>query len=463
MPLMRGTGAISAYPLLNTRFQPRRNVSFKLTLNFNTTKLVLKNTDPKPKIMALVDYSDSDPDASDADAETKPTPAQKPTTSKSSFQKLTDSSTGKIRVSLPTPVAQEDREERPAKRTKIGSGAFCGFNSLLPPPKKTGLAAALPAPKGLGRGASSSSTSASAAVRKPLSLKTGAAPAFSRSTRGYNEDGNYDDMGTPTGGSGGGMSLPTPKAASQPVAQGKPAAEVKMVGLGKPMQFKPLSVGRKVVKKRKKTVDELRPAEVERSKVQQSNGAQEQAVPERPKPKTSLFSVRGDEEEDAAVPTKANGAYQPMIYGAQTVKEEYRIEDPPYASSHDPSYSPPPYQQQQQQHSQPSSNNTNSLDSIAADLNLTAAERRQLFGRNHNQNLSAQKVINFNMDMEYQHNEEVRAGGETVTHNPVRAIAPGKHSLKQLVSQVQNQKDALEESFQKGYANRDSARGRYGW
>jgi hypothetical protein len=48
-------------------------------------------------------------------------------------------------------------------------------------------------------------------------------------------------------------------------------------------------------------------------------------------------------------------------------------------------------------------------------------------------------------------------------HNPVRSIAPGKHSLKQLVNAAQSQKDALAESFAKGYQNRKEAGSKYGW
>ena len=106
-----------------------------------------------------------------------------------------------------------------------------------------------------------------------------------------------------------------------------------------------------------------------------------------------------------------------------------------------------------------------SLDDIAGDLNLSAAERRQLFGRQKagRGGQSALNVINFNTDKEYLHNEELRAAGEQVALNPVRAIAPGKHSLKQLVNAAVQQKDALEESFAKGKSNRQEASSRYGW
>lgn len=105
-----------------------------------------------------------------------------------------------------------------------------------------------------------------------------------------------------------------------------------------------------------------------------------------------------------------------------------------------------------------------SLNDIASDLNLSAADRRQLFGRQKGGAVpQATKIINFNTDEEYRHNEELRAAGEQVVHNPVRAIAPGKHSLKQLVNAAANQKEALEESFAKGKSNRAEASSRYGW
>ena len=421
--------------------------------------------------MGLVDYSDSDSDGSDT--EVRPTPKPVAINKKPAFQKLTSSSTGKIQVSLPTQSATDSSDERPIKRTKIGPGAFSGFNSFLPPPKKTGGAGlSLPAPKAANESGSATEKAAPAAKRAPIKLK-GAGPAFSRS-RGdeYDEEGNYDDMGAPAANNGGGMamSLPPPKAAPQPALQGKPAEEVKMVGLGKPMQFKPLSVGRKVVKKKKKTVDELRPAEVEKPKVQAQVQVVEHQPAVPPKPKGSLFSVPCDDEEDEPVAAATSGKYEPMIYGAHTDRGEQNSAtdetntymdtyDPSsYASAHQTSYT----------HNQvpaPPAGATSSLSDIASDLHLSASERRQLFGRSGRDGSQRQaaNVKNFNMDAEYAHNEEVRASGETVSHNPVRAIAPGKHSLQQLVSQVQNQKEALEESFAKGYANRREASSRYGW
>ena len=412
--------------------------------------------------MGLVDYSDSDSEGSDT--EVKPTPKPAAINKKPAFQKLTSSSTGKIQVSLPTSATNDDSDSRPAKRTKIGAGAFSGFNSFLPPPKKTGAASlSLPAPKATNGGASENAVPV--VKRVPITLK-GAGPAFSRS-RGdeYDEERSYDDMGASITTNGGGvsMSLPPPKGAPQPVAQGKPAEEVKMVGLGKPMQFKPLSVGRKVVKKKKKTVDELRPAEVEKPKGQAPILEAQPAAPL--KPQGRLFSVPGDDEDDEPVAAATtSGKYEPMIYGAHMEQEQdgTSAHEYPHIDTYDPTSYASAHQTSYTQSQVPAQTTTSSLSDIASDLHLSASERRQLFGRNGSQRQAA-NVKNFNMDAEYRHNEEVRASGETVTHNPVRAIAPGKHSLQQLVSQVQNQKEALEESFQKGYANRREASSRYGW
>ncbi|KAM4055305.1 mitotic checkpoint regulator, MAD2B-interacting domain-containing protein [Hirsutella rhossiliensis] len=93
---------------------------------------------------------------------------------------------------------------------------------------------------------------------------------------------------------------------------------------------------------------------------------------------------------------------------------------------------------------------------------LSAAARRQLFGRDGGPR-AAKHVINFNTDQEYQHNETVRAAGEQQIHQPVRALQGGKHSLRQLVQNVHNQREALEDSFAKGKSNRKEASSRYGW
>lgn len=110
-----------------------------------------------------------------------------------------------------------------------------------------------------------------------------------------------------------------------------------------------------------------------------------------------------------------------------------------------------------------SSSNPESLDTVADDLNLSAAARRELFGRDGS-GFAVKKVVNFNMDKEYQYNESVRAAGDQQAHRAVRSIqGGGKHSLKQLVQNVQNQREALEDSFATAKSNKKATSSKYGW
>ncbi|KAK1849576.1 hypothetical protein CCHR01_07784 [Colletotrichum chrysophilum] len=383
--------------------------------------------------MGLVDYSESS--GSENEAPPQPTvakPAAAGTTAKKPFQKVVDrSNPGKIVVNLPSAKPDEptaSNDEPPAKRARTaGGGRFSGFNSFLPPPKNAAKAA--PA----------QSSSSSSSSRPVFQLKTGAEPGFSRD-RG-------DGAGSPDGG---GLNLPAPKAAAQPsIPQGmKPEEEVKLVG--KPMMFRPLSVARKP---KKKTPSSVTPtaSKTEPAKAPEQASKEVSAPAPAPAPKkVSLFSI--EPEETPTDPTPAfsgGGAYEPLFETQQDESNGYAD----YASQMNyplPSTAP---------------TNSNSLDNIADDLNLSAAARRELFGRQKggaNQQ-TASRVINFNTDEEYKHNEELRAAGQQQIHNPVRSIAPGKHSLRQLVNQVQTQREALEESFAKGKSNRKEASSRYGW
>lgn len=284
-----------------------------------------------------------------------------------------------------------------------------------------------------------------------INLKTSSEAAFSRedtSAGGYGDTG--DDGLTNSNGSGGlGLNLPPPKAApaqsSIPERQ-KPADEVKLVG--KPMIFKPLSVSRKPAKK-----NGARAPVAPKSAV--PSGASTQAVaapPVAPPPKkqVSLFSFETDEAPTEAV-TKEYTEYEP---------EFTRYDNSAYAEA----------QEQYANYTQPLASSyadPNSLDAIADDMNLDPAARRELFGRGGvgSSKATAKSVINFNLDKEYQHNEELRASGalDQQKHNPLRAIKPGKHSLQQLVNQVQSQKDALEENFAKNRSAQKQASSRYGW
>ncbi|KAH8672112.1 mitotic checkpoint regulator, MAD2B-interacting-domain-containing protein [Tricladium varicosporioides] len=391
--------------------------------------------------MGLVDYSDSD--ASDVE-EVKTTSAAS-TTSKPTFQKVVDrSNPGKIKVSLPQTSLKDETTtvEPPTKRVKTGRGAFSGFNSFLPAPKRTGqntnatLGGGNVARNGLGAG---------------VNLKTGATPGFSREAEPERE--YIDENDTPEGKeTGNGLDLPPPKA--QPAVDSK-TGEVKLVG--KPLMFRPLSVARKPMKKKVASIASGITSTSTPSTPSTPAPAVQKATP---KAKVSLFSLSEEPTNIFATPKTAE--YEPMMdtpedvsqsdsydpYGLEPTYEEYT---PNTSHIAPPAVPTPPVSQ--------------SLDYIAGDLNLSAAERRQLFGRQKGGRglQSATKVINFNTDQEYLHNEELRAAGEQVVHNPVRSIAPGKHSLKQLVNAAQSQKEALEESFAKGKSNRAEASSRYGW
>ena len=398
--------------------------------------------------MGLVDYSDSD--ASDVEE----TPAVKSiaNSSKPSFQKVVDrSNPGKIRVSLPQATLKDDdkSDEPPSKRTKIGGGGLSGFNSFLPAPKRAGQSKNAT----LGGGNAAKKGGLGAGVN----LKTGAAPGFSREPepeRDYGDDYVEDERKEESSNGTTGLGLPPPKAQN---GEQKPAEEVKLVG--KPLMFKPLSVARKPVKKKKATATTTTTTTAPTASPTPPVTPHQTAQKPVPRPKVSLFSIPAKSSNSATPASTAD--YKPMMLQEPEIEEADSQDLQSYSEASYEEYTPntsfaaPP--------AVPTPPISQSLDDIAGDLNLSAAERRQLFGRQKGGMKSATNVINFNTDKEYLHNEELRAAGETVTHNPVRAIAPGKHSLKQLVNAAQTQKDALEESFAKGRNNRKEAGSRYGW
>lgn len=400
--------------------------------------------------MGLVDYSDSE---SDNDSPQTSTPAVATTAAavKKPFQKLVDKTNpGKILVSLPSASAANDAppsEEPAAKRVKTGGSRFGGFSSFLPAPKAVTRLA--PASGGAGK----------AAPKVGINLKTSSEAAFSREAPsiGGNEDDGTDGLAKTNASGSLGLKLPPPKgsAPAQPsIPEGqKPEEEVKLVG--KPMMFKPLSVSRKPGKKNVVNASTV-PKAAALASVPTQNAAVPPAAPPQepkaapPKKKVSLFSIADDD-----TPTVDAASEDDISYGPETtnydsinyeeVQQHYANYTQPLASSDvDP----------------------NSLDSIADDLNLDPVARRELFGRGGGGNkATAKSVINFNLDQEYRHNEELRATGalEQQQHNPLRAIKPGKHSLQQLVNQVQTQRDALEENFAKNRSTQRQASSKYGW
>ena len=354
--------------------------------------------------MALVNYSDSEDSGNEAPVAApaaKPAPSAKP-------KLINRTESKKIKVELPQirpEPGQHDAQEPAPKRART-AGAFSGFNSLLPPPKKPGQNAPKPG----------------------VSLKTSSEAAFSRTPVPI----------LPSGGDGGddlsGLGKP-----ALPVAVEK-EDEPKMVG--KPTRFMPLSVANSKKKKKKPivpkapVVKETAPVAAKQDSLQNVPQREE---PSKPKPKVSLFSFGG---ADTAPPEQANTGYQPEFTNpeATTPAEETT--------------------NQQAQHAPAPSNSNNSLSAIASDLDLTPAQRRQLFGRG---GANAGNIAHFNMDAEYRSNQELAASGETFQHREVKAIAPGKHSLQQLVNNVKSQTDALEDKWAEGRRNRGEGGSKYGF
>ena len=398
--------------------------------------------------MGLVGYSDSE--CSD-DEDVKPQ-SSKPavatgaagSTQKARTEKVV--SGNKIRVNLPgitaTAAATADDadnidNDRPAKRART-SGASSGINSFLPAPKN---------PVKAGGGSSGSpgtgllSRSRGAGLSKGISLKTGATPAFSRdlpepSDSTYEErdtDEQYDEFGVQS----------TSATTSVPLVVEETQVQEAVLAR-KPMMFKPLSVGRKSKKKSSSTVapEQPRATPSDVAKVVPSTVAP-------PNKKSLLFS--SVDHESATVPNAQE--YQPEFTAPEEVDRAYDedLDDQLYSEAFAPTASAVPPQPQ-----------TNDLQSLASTLNLTKEQRRQLFGRDGAGNA---KLASFNLAQEYSSNNALMQdeANQAPLHNPVRAIAPGKHSLQQLLNSAQNQKEALEESFARGKANKAAAGTKYGW
>ncbi|PTB74214.1 hypothetical protein M440DRAFT_67188 [Trichoderma longibrachiatum ATCC 18648] len=395
--------------------------------------------------MGLVDYSDS---GSEAEVDAPIQPVTKAPPKKPAFQKVVDrSNPGKITINLPQVASSHDEgapngDEPPAKRARTGgSGLFSGFNSFLPPPKNAGKAT-LNKPAG-------------GQTRPGINLKTSAERGFSREEHVSSASNGAGDAAPE------GLNLPPPKRPAEPSIPDtmKPAEEVKLVG--KPLMFRPLSVARNTKKKTTKSTatpasaasTSKSPASTQATTSATGTDPEPAAAPAPPPKKTSLFSLHVEEASEPAS-TEGKGTYEPLFetgaatdaYGASGLDE--------YSQHVNTGHMPATVAT--------SSNTTESLDSVADDLNLSAAARRELFGRGGS-GQTAKRLIHFNMDQEYQHNEELRAAGDQQIHNPVRAIHGGKHSLRQLVQNVSNQREALEESFAKGRSNRKEASSRYGW
>ncbi|KAL8732936.1 MAG: hypothetical protein Q9181_003770 [Wetmoreana brouardii] len=405
--------------------------------------------------MGLVDYSESEGSEEEGQQGSSDTHKAASSATKPAFQKVVDrSNPHKIRVNLPKSAKEpkegkEDEDGPLSKKPRVGGGAFSGFNSFLPAPKRPSAVSGGAHDTGSRRGG----------IGSGVSLKTGSAPGFSREPPSESPLDPEKDVQTVDGNGNLERKADTEdimsgKIEGLPNLQGSQVIEKVQAGTkkqGNPMMFKPLSVARKPQKKKANVAN----GDAVLKSKEDRPPAQLRAVP-----KISLFSAEPAENQHSNIISRGNGTYQPMIYGANE-PESQRTEDSqtenPYIEEHTTLDEPSP----------PviTAPGPQSLNSIASDLNLSASAKRQLFGRQKgNSNApSAVNVVNFNTDQEYAANELLRQAGEQVQHNPVRAIAPGKHSLKQLVNAASNQKDALEEQFASGRRNKKEAGNKYGW
>lgn len=408
--------------------------------------------------MNLIAYSDSESD-SEAPA-AAPAPASK--SAPKTFQKVVDrSNPGRIKLNLPgastTTTNKDDIESEapPAKKARIGGGGgLGGFNSMLPAPKKANAKApatsATPGSRGLGKGLGAN-----------VNLRTGAEPAFKREQKleleEYDEQGNVikkepmkkEDFRAM-------FNLPAPK--SEQKASTKPGSPASMpqitadVPAQKPAapRFVPMSVGKG---KKKKPI--ARPVAAPTHESRPTPASVADAQPPK-KPKVSLFGV--SQEADAPANETSSGAYQPMMYGFDEDEDEDDAPGVDQSLGAQPTHQPAQYT--------PTPAAPNDLTNIASELNLSEAERRQLFGKKGRNapDFSSARIVEFNTDTEYAHNEQLRQQGEQVQHNPLKSISgTGKNSLRSLVSVATTQKDALEEHFASSHRNKKEAGNRYGW
>ncbi|EEH11642.1 conserved hypothetical protein [Histoplasma capsulatum G186AR] len=445
--------------------------------------------------MALVSYSDSEGSDSESTPELpkkkKAAPATLSTTLEPSFQSLTDrGNRRKILVSLPdadkhtTSDAQRndgddngDDGDGPArKRPRIGTqsgggGAFSSFNSLLPAPKRKGPVRPGMDKKGDGTGAP---------VRKVFALKTGPEPGFDRQAdhqmRWDLSNGDVDSGaigGVVRDGRDGAFGDGITESTKEKVE--KLAVKPK----GNAMMFKPLSVARATTMKKamRKTAMSLpgttspsgaggRPA-TETALTLGQGKAEDTISNAGPKPKVSLFGLGKEDEQAPSVSQPSSSPYVPLVYSTTDPSTTSTIESSGLTDPTVPAETTEPGPQNQPQ----------TLASIADDLNLTPAQKRQLFGRQGlsissssatGEKQSNPNIITFNTDQEYSSNNAFLLSASDAElaaqqHNPVRSIAPGKHSLQQLVNAVSNQRDALEESFAAGKRNKREAGSKYGW
>ena len=112
-------------------------------------------------------------------------------------------------------------------------------------------------------------------------------------------------------------------------------------------------------------------------------------------------------------------------------------------------------------------NSENANKMRKSDLELIAqygSKRERMLDANANGDGSSIKVVDFNVQEEYENNLAAKASGElTEMQAPLRSVAPGRHSLTQLLGVAHSQKEQYEEHFAQGLRNRKESKKQYGF
>jgi hypothetical protein len=335
----------------------------------------------------LVDYSDSDESGDEtmtpAHAEQKltPTPANNeqkphPATTKSAPPKLVDrANPSKITINLPTSAEKHTIEsEAPvAKKQKTsGGGIFANMKNALPAPKKTG---SLPGKRGLGSG---------------VSLKTGADKAFSKERvpvepKAPVEKAEPNDTANTT--------KPKDKKPEEKQSEEK-ESEDKLVWKkpdrnpweGMPI-FKPQAVLQAEAKKKKKLAAKAAAAAAIATESTQATSSPSTSTSAAPAKSKFAFDLGLTPQfEPETKPPPAKGPYEPMFFKTANSHPAADL------TTKDPSSKP-------MSPSKPA--DSHGLDS----LNLSAADRRVLFGRK-GQVPEGLDMKTFNVDEQYAANQE---------------------------------------------------------
>lgn len=91
---------------------------------------------------------------------------------------------------------------------------------------------------------------------------------------------------------------------------------------------------------------------------------------------------------------------------------------------------------------------------------LTLPAKDELLGRRSRD--SAVKIVDYNAGEVYRENEEYRARAIPESQ-PIRSVAPGRHSLSSLVSMANLQKNEFEEHFARNRQTKRESSSKYGF